>query len=194
MKKILLVSLALVMFSGCSSTKIDDTGIEGPGPSAKKKDWVDIRANRDKEYLYIKSISVGTDRNYLEEVSIKSDVRTAIAGYIYTSAEEELNQGIVGTLGGSSGSYGKSIQNSLARGKYSDMLMVDDYWRKIGLSDDGKQKYEYMGWWQISLDEITKAKARAWNESFTPSKLSDMDQEAKLEIEQAKERFLRNNY
>ena len=129
MKKLILVSLALMMFIGCSSS---NKGVVAPTSSGSKPKWVKTESDIDKNFLYIKASAVGNDRNFLKEVAIKSNARSAIASYIFISAQEELDQGIVGSLGGSSGSYGKALQNSLVRAKFAGMLLRDPHWENIG--------------------------------------------------------------
>ena len=188
--------LSVAMIIGCAST---DPGLR-PGEKATEPDrtsgptpgWVtdDKDYSETKDKIYMRVEAQGSDKNYVDRVSLPAAAIGKVAQRISTLAERDLGEALVGTKSTMAGQAGKVAVNALSKAQFSGLTRENFYWARYPWNRDGSMVYEYegYGWYFISVDEYKEAKRRVWKRAV--EELSVADQDAKAYLEETGKRFI----
>ena len=186
MKKItkLISIITLLLFViNCVGTKPARTS------AAKKPKWTTEESDEKRGKFYFKSVVFnGNDLDYMRRNQANAAALQTILEKIQVSAQLDLDNSLVGTLGGSKGNFGSTVINALSKSKFSSLTLEESYWETVGKSTD---KYDWYGWYSVETKEIKVARKKAW-ETAEEQSLSTMDEDARRLALEAKSRFLEN--
>jgi len=157
--------------------------------SGSKPKWTIEETATKRGKFYFKSVVFnGNDLDYMKRNQANAGAIQTILEKIQTSARLELDNSLVGTLGGAKGKFGSTVVNALSQAKFSSLTLEESYWETVGKSTD---TYDWYGWYSVETKEIKAARERAWQTAEEQS-LSTMDEDARNVALEAKSRFLKD--
>lgn len=176
-----IIILSLFIYN-CAGSKPAQTS--GPKPK-----WIPEETDTKRGKFYFKSVVFnGNDLDYMRRNQANAAAIQTVLEKIQISARLELDNSLVGTLGGAKGNFGSTVVNALSQSKFSSLTLEESYWETVGKSTD---TYNWYGWYSVETKEIKAARERAWQTAEEQS-FSTMDEDARNVALEAKSRFLKD--